>query len=246
MVTQRREEEEEDMEEDLGEEDNDPLCPTYKISKNQHKEDCKQWRKALIIKLLGRRISSRFLLARLQRLWGLTGTFEAIDLDNGYIVLRFSDDRDYIHVLQEGPWVVADHYLVVQCWRPLLNPYEDNLKKLAIWMRIPGLPVELYSTQHLWKIGNIFGRTLKVDKNSIRTAEEGDGEVTEKAHFARIYVEVNLNKSLLSRFKMGNRTIQVGYEGLHLICFSCGKYEHRKDQCSLAGKPSSTASSSRN
>ncbi|XP_061344299.1 uncharacterized protein LOC133290248 [Gastrolobium bilobum] len=246
MERQRREEEEEGMEEDLEEEDNDPLCPTYKISKAQHKEDCKKWKKALIIKLLGRRISSRFLLARLQRLWGLTGTFEAIDLDNGYIVLCFSDDRDYIHVLQEGPWVIADHYLIVQRWRPLFNPYEDVVQKLAIWMRLPGLPIELYSNQHLWRIDNIFGRTLKVDKNFIRTAEEGDGEITEKARFARICVEVNLNKSLVSHFKIGNWTIQVGYEGLHLICFSCGKYEQKKDQCGIARAPVATTSSSLN
>ncbi|XP_061339920.1 uncharacterized protein LOC133286515 [Gastrolobium bilobum] len=162
---------------------------------------------------------------------GEEGVYEVIDLDNGHLLLRFSDEKDYFRILHEGPWVLADHYLIVQRWRPMFNPYDEDVRKLAIWMRIPSLPIELYSSHHLWRIGNIFGRTLKVDKNSIRRVEERDEEVTSKARYTRICVEVNLNKSLLSKFKIGDQTFQVGYEGLHLICFSCGQYRHKKEHC---------------
>ncbi|XP_061363633.1 uncharacterized protein LOC133307191 [Gastrolobium bilobum] len=201
MTRQRREEEEEDMlEEGSVDAVEDPLCPSFKLSREQHKEDCKQWRKALIIKLLGKRMGARFLMARVIRMWNLMGVYEVIDMDNGYLVVRFQEDSDYNHVLYEGPWIVADHYLTVQRWRPLFNSYDDQLKKLAVWIRIPGLPLELYTTKNLWKIGSIFGRTLKIDKNSIRRNEYGDGDVTERAKFARICVEVDLRKSFLSKF----------------------------------------------
>ncbi|XP_061357635.1 uncharacterized protein LOC133301939 [Gastrolobium bilobum] len=236
MTRQRREEEEEDML-DEGSVDavEDPLCPSFKLSREQHKEDCKQWRRALIIKLLGKRMGARFLMARVIRMWNLMGVYEVIDMDNGYLVVRFQEDSDYNHVLHEGLWIVADHYLTVQRWRPLFNPYDDQLKKLAVWIRIPGLPLELYTTKNLWKIGSIFGRTRKIDKNSIRRNEYGDKDVTERARFARICVEVDFRKSFLSKFKIGERVLQVGYEGLHMICFACGMYGHRKDLCPSIG-----------
>ncbi|XP_061342218.1 uncharacterized protein LOC133288478 [Gastrolobium bilobum] len=180
---------------------------------------------------MGKRIGTRFLMARLQRLWNLVSTYKLIDLDNGYLLLRFHDDGDYVHVLEDGPWIVIDHYVVVQRWRPFFDPYYEGFKKMVVWIRVPGLSIEFYTAHYLWKVGNLFGRTLKVDRNSLRKNELGDAVITERAKFARICVEVDLGKSLLSKFKIGNKIYQVGYEGIHLICFKCGVYGHRQDQC---------------
>ncbi|XP_061356470.1 uncharacterized protein LOC133300904 [Gastrolobium bilobum] len=90
---------------------------------------------------------------------------------------------------------------------------------------------------HLWKIDNMLGRTLKVDKTSLRRVEGVEGEITDKAIFARICVEVDLRRSFVSRIKFWDFLqnefvfLNVGYEGLHLICFACGRYGHKKDAC---------------
>ncbi|XP_061348942.1 uncharacterized protein LOC133294302 [Gastrolobium bilobum] len=181
--------------------------------------------------MLGKRIGARFLMSRLVRLWCLVSSYELIDLDNGYLLIRFQDDNDYRHVLEEGPWIVNDHYVIVQRWRPLFDPYDEDFRKVAVWIRIPGLPIEVYKPRHLWRIGNFFGRTLKVDRNSLRKNELGDAVITERGKFARICVEVDLRKSFLSKFTIGSKIYHVGYEGLHLVCFKCGLYGHRRDQC---------------
>ncbi|XP_061337738.1 uncharacterized protein LOC133284682 [Gastrolobium bilobum] len=147
-----------------------------------------------------------------------------------------TDERErHVGRERESPWIVADHYVVVQRWRPLFDPYDESFKKLAVWLRIPGLPIELYSSNHLWKIGGIFGRTLKIDKNSLKKVEGVQGEVTDRARFARICVEIDLRKSLLSKFQFIGKVYQVGYEGLHMVCFACGQYSRRKDICSNGG-----------
>ncbi|XP_061336788.1 uncharacterized protein LOC133283879 [Gastrolobium bilobum] len=165
-------------------------------------------------------------------MWNLSGTHEFIDMENDYFLFRFADLNDYNFILEEGPWIVADHYVSVQRWRPLFDPYEDNLKKLDVRIRISGLPMEFYTSQHLRNIGDLFGKTLKIDRNSIRKSDAGDGVVTERAKFARICVEVDLSKGFLSKFNLINKVYTVGYEGLHMICFACGKYGHRRDTCS--------------
>ncbi|XP_061354867.1 uncharacterized protein LOC133299428, partial [Gastrolobium bilobum] len=234
-VEKLRKEEDEEEEDEVfvtidGKED--LLCPTYSFPKALHLEGCRPWRQAVIVKLLGKKVGVRFLLNRLLRMWNISGTYEFIDLENDYFLFRFSNKNDYSHVLEDGPWIIADHYVVVQRWRPFFNPYDDEIRKLAVWIRIPGLPIEFYTSHHLWNIGSIFGRTLKIDRNSIRKRDSGEGDITERAKFARICVEVDLRKGFLSKFRIADRIFHVGYEGLHLVCFACGKYGHRRDQCS--------------
>ncbi|KAF7822242.1 ribonuclease H [Senna tora] len=61
--------------------------------------------------------------------------------------------------------------------------------------------------------------------------------------FARICVEINLKKQLVPQVEVRGRSYAVEYEGLHLICFHCGRYGHSKDLCLLkkeaAGKDQS-------
>ncbi|KAJ1376547.1 Zinc finger, CCHC-type [Sesbania bispinosa] len=61
-----------------------------------------------------------------------------------------------------------------------------------------------------------------------------DEFLTERVEFARICVEVDLRNVLISKFNLNGRIYKVEYEGLHLICFHCGRYGHRKEGCPLA------------
>lgn len=49
-------------------------------------------------------------------------------------------------------------------------------------------------------------------------------------------VEVDITKPLLSKFKLRRRIRRIEYEGIHLICFNCGVYGHRDDQCRINGE----------
>lgn len=44
-------------------------------------------------------------------------------------------------------------------------------------------------------------------------------------------VEIDLRKPLLAKYKLKNKIFRIEYEGLHIICFSCGIYGHNKDSC---------------
>jgi predicted metal-binding protein len=44
-------------------------------------------------------------------------------------------------------------------------------------------------------------------------------------------MEVDLTKPLLAKFQLRRRVRKIVYEGLHLICFHCGQYGHRKEAC---------------
>lgn len=66
------------------------------------------------------------------------------------------------------------------------------------------------------------GRPIRVDDST---------SLVSKGRFARICSEVDITKPLLSKFTMEGKAWPIEYKGIHLICFGCGIYGHRKEQC---------------
>ncbi|KAJ1386691.1 hypothetical protein SESBI_40616 [Sesbania bispinosa] len=49
--------------------EDDPLCPTIPVSQAELRVVCQPWRKAILVKLLGKKLGMRFLRQRLLKLW---------------------------------------------------------------------------------------------------------------------------------------------------------------------------------
>ncbi|CAN1121713.1 hypothetical protein LINPERHAP2_LOCUS921 [Linum perenne] len=120
--------------------------------------------------------------------------------------------------------MINDHYVVIQEWRPYFRPEETLLSTLRVWVRLPGLPFEYFDSSILRLIGDRIGKTVRIDYTTI----EGS-----RGNFARICVEVDLSKPLLSKYRLRRRVRRIEYEGLHVICFNCGCYGHKDESCKL-------------
>nr|XP_025652243.1 uncharacterized protein LOC112748247 [Arachis hypogaea] len=55
----------------------------------------------------------------------------------------------------------------------------------------------------------------------------------ELGKFARLCVEVDLTKPLLEVYMINGKFYQIEYEGIHQLCFLCGKIDHEQKQCTL-------------
>ncbi|KAF7833066.1 uncharacterized protein G2W53_015399 [Senna tora] len=212
-----------------GEDDSsfDP-CPKLKFSQEELDEWCRPWKMTLIVHLMGRSVGVTFMKNRLEKLWKRDGELTIIDLELGFYAVSFTHQSDFLYAYQEGPWMVADHYLVVQRWRPNFCPKDANeVTRIAAWVRIPSLPLEFYNVRRLNRIGGLIGKTLKVDPTT---------SLTSRGKFARICVEINLKKQLVPWVEVTGRSYAVEYEGLHMVCFHCGRYGHTKDGCLLNKK----------
>ncbi|XP_057441868.1 uncharacterized protein LOC130733658 [Lotus japonicus] len=160
--------------------------PVVPISLEEYEEWCRPWKYSLVIKLLGKRIGFKWMNQRIHHFWAREGDLKVIDLTDDYFLVRFVSEKDYLYALFEGPWRIADHYLLVQRWRPMFKPGDDEVRKIAVWVRFPKLPQELYNETFLWRAGSMLA----------------------------LGTECN-----------------VEYEGLHFICFECGRYGHKKEYC---------------
>ncbi|KAF7831289.1 ribonuclease H [Senna tora] len=150
-----------------------------------------------------------------------TGEVELVDLGNNYFLAKFDTFTDREFALTGGPWIILDHYLIIRPWTSLFDP-EEQIQKIAAWVHLPDLPIELYDDKFLYTLGSLIGKVLKIDVN---TSQQLRGK------FARLCVELDLSKPLLSQYYVHGRHRKIEYEGLHLICFECGVYGHDSEHC---------------
>lgn len=85
----------------------------------------------VVVKLLGRNLSYSILQNRIQSLRILSQQFHLMDMENGYLLVKFQSRVDYDKVLTQGPWIVLGQYLTVQPWTSEF----DSLHKLSLAMR---------------------------------------------------------------------------------------------------------------
>ncbi|XVF02605.1 hypothetical protein REPUB_Repub04eG0189300 [Reevesia pubescens] len=104
------------------------------------------------------------------------------------------------------------------------------LGTVAIWIRLPELPMEYFDAEILKKIGKSIGTLLRVDGHTL---------AGEMGRYARICVQISLEKPLPDYSKVEGRCQALVYESIEMLCFHCGKLGHRKKLClELRDQPS--------
>ncbi|XP_061374737.1 uncharacterized protein LOC133316952 [Gastrolobium bilobum] len=73
---------------------------------------------------------------------------------------------------------------------------------------------------HYLAVGDWLGKFIRLDNETTNLAT---------GKFARICLELDLSQPLKAEHMIEGRYKKVEYEGLHLICYTCGKYGHKSE-----------------
>ncbi|CAI0431003.1 unnamed protein product [Linum tenue] len=198
--------------------------PALKVSNGFKERLCAPWQKTLVVRLLGSKVGFNTLCSRLRSQWRPVGTMEVLDLDHDCFLVKLDNEQDYFKALTDGPWTVFDHYLMVQQWTPQFKASDPLPKKMIVWVQLPALKIHFYHKEVLNSIGNLIGRTIKLDYHTLNQ---------QRAKFARIAVEVDLSKPLVPRIYLDEEWQKVEYENLPAVCFECGRIGHSGSKCPL-------------
>lgn len=121
-----------------------------------------------------------------------------------------------------GPWLVGDNYLHVQQWCPTFTVVAARINMLPVWVCFPILPVEYYTENWLWETKNFIGKTIKVYGTTLAAS---------RGKFARVCIEVDLNKPLLATFRMRDWIIKSNMKVFKRFVLSVGEFGHREVHC---------------
>ncbi|XP_075649868.1 uncharacterized protein LOC142620377 [Castanea sativa] len=171
------------------------------------------WANALIIKVFGRSVGYHYLHSRIMSLWKPTERMDCVDLEKDYFLICFEGKDDFDKVLKGGLWLVGGHFLTIKAWNPGFRPSIASVSLVAMWAKLPELPIEYYDKEVLREIGEAIGLVLQVDSNTAMGA---------RGRFARICVQVDLEKLLINTVLIGDDVQPVTYEGISTMCFLCG------------------------
>ncbi|XP_075112822.1 uncharacterized protein LOC142182352 isoform X2 [Nicotiana tabacum] len=185
------------------------------------------WKYSVIIKLFGRRIAHHLLQTKLIELWKPTEEFPIIDLGSDFFLIKFQQEDNMLKALQSGPWFILNHFLSVRRWEPKFIASSTQLTYSAIWVRLPKLPTEFYDVEILQRVGSKLGQLLKIDTCT---------STTTKGRYARICIEVPLERPLKTHINIGNHKQILLYEGINVLYTNCGHLGHIIQNCPTSKK----------
>ena len=157
---------------------------------------------------------------------------DLVALDDNFFLAKFSAVDDYEYAMLGGPWMIFNHYLTVRHWHHNFDPYQSSLQSLLVWVRIPYLSIEYFNYKFLMTVGSKIRKPIPIDDAAITVL---------RGHYARICLEIDLLKPLVTKFKLKSKVKKLEYGGFHLVYFGCGLYGHRKESCPHEKKESSIA-----
>ena len=88
---------------------------------------------------------------------------------------------------------------------------------MAVWIRLAELPIEFFHPDFLRIVGNAIGTFLRIDTITTLVA---------KGHFARICVQIDLEKPLMPHITIGKFIQKIQYENIPMLCYNCGILGH--------------------
>ncbi|XP_057443792.1 uncharacterized protein LOC130735941 [Lotus japonicus] len=200
----------------------DESFPMFSIDPRTYVEICKLLEDCLVVKLLGKHIGYGALCEKLRVKGKLSGGYEVHDVHHGYFLVNFDKKEDKGRVTSEAPWLIYDHYLAVKPWTPDFVAANSTINTIVVWIRIPGLGFQFYGKNILMTLASAVGTPIKVDLNTT---------YMHRGKFARICVEIDLNKPVLGVVGLEGTWYNVEYEGLHSLFLKCRYYGHLSRNC---------------
>ncbi|KAJ8763733.1 hypothetical protein K2173_003515 [Erythroxylum novogranatense] len=147
---------------------------------------------------------------------------KVVDLKHDYFLVHFLEEDDYLHALTVGPWTIYGQTLSEQQWVPTFSTTQGLVNRAVMWVQFPDLLIAWYHLEIITTLGNTIEKIVKIDEPTLQK---------QRGQYARLTIDLDLNSPLKTNVDLDEEVVQVMYEGLPQLCFTCGRVGHEVSTC---------------
>lgn len=146
-------------------------------------------------------------------------------LVRGWFLVLLESKQEADTLLQKN-WTMAGVPIILRRWTPLFDASQMKLGKEPIWVRLLGLPYELWTPTFFRLFEDYIGEFMDADYSYKHTRDMA---------MARILVLIDLREGFIEDIclstKYGEITQTLDYEGVPFRCHRCHSTKHLLAQC---------------
>lgn len=125
---------------------------------------------------LAKNMNIAYIRAQASNLWKNKGLKSMLSTANGFVFFMFDTIDSSTAVLEDGPWFISGHFIVLKKWHSMMKLSKDQLDKIPIWVKLFSVPMEYWDDYGLSRIASAIGEPLCMD----RLTDHGDKVSSQK------------------------------------------------------------------
>ncbi|XP_026428838.1 uncharacterized protein LOC113324764 [Papaver somniferum] len=200
--------------------------PSVELPDDLFEEGLNPWKFSLIGRLYLQKIKFVDAAIILRQQWKLVRKCKLIPLGRGFFTIKLDNEVDRM-TIKAGLWEVNNQVLQVRNWVSNFRPSSKRTSKAQVWVRLPGLGLEFWKEEFLFKICKEIGTLIKIDTATANC---------EVGYDANVLVQVDFSQSILNKIWIGTK-----FEGFFLqditipvcpkFCHNCKIIGHLTTEC---------------
>ncbi|KAM0891994.1 hypothetical protein ACQ4PT_026047 [Festuca glaucescens] len=179
-------------------------------------------------------ITSKNLVDSMCKIWKIRGHLDSNQLPDRRFVLEFSEEGDFTHVTEGGPWRYREDAVLVNVLKEGDDPETVQFTTVPICIQFKNIPFYLLSKELARDLGSRIGSLICIDNDS-------RGDICNKIIRARVHLPIDQALQrwipIIDRIKDDDEDevlVSVHYERLPTFCVFCDIIGHRDKECNLS------------
>ncbi|GKA77967.1 copia protein [Tanacetum coccineum] len=142
---------------------------------------------------LGKRVAYPVVANYVRNTWGKFGLVKSmLNSSTGLFSFQFSYMDGLNSILENGPWFIRNHPLILQKWNPDVDLLKEDVGNVLVWVKLHGVTVTEFSEDGLSAISIKLGNPLMLDSYTFNMCLQSWG----MSSYARVMIELRADVEL--------------------------------------------------
>ncbi|GJT78386.1 retrotransposon protein, putative, ty1-copia subclass [Tanacetum coccineum] len=187
---------------------------------------------------LGKRVAYPVVANYVRNTWGKFGLVRSMfSSSTGLFSFQFSSQDGLNAMLENGPWFIRIHPIILKKWIPDVNLLKEDVRNVLVWVKLHGVPVTTFSEDGLSTIATKLGTPIMLDSYTADMCLHSWGRSSYARAMIELRADVDLKDTIVVAMPKINEkglytcNVRVEYEWKPPRCACCKIFGHTQMEC---------------